>query len=64
MNIQVLHCVQTPPPPPIQGPSDVSFRGFGTLFSKYEQTNAVNMLGENPSELIEGLSLDSAKICI
>lgn len=30
--------------PPIQGQSDVSLRGFGTLFSKYEQTNAVNML--------------------
>lgn len=44
MNNQVLHCVQTPPPPPIQGQSDVSFRGFGTLFSKYEQTNTVNML--------------------
>jgi len=34
---QAPHCVQTPPPP-IQGQSDVSFRGFGTLFSKYEQT--------------------------
>lgn len=40
------------------------FRGVGTLFSKYEQTNEVNMVGENPSELIEGLSLGSAKICI
>lgn len=35
---QVPHCVQTPPLPPIQGQSEVSFRGFGTLFSKYEQT--------------------------
>lgn len=29
-NEQVLHCVQTYPPP-IQGQSDVSFRGFGTI---------------------------------
>lgn len=53
-----------PPPPPTQGQSDVSFRGLGTLFSKYEQTNAVNMLGGNPSGLIEGLALGPAKICI
>lgn len=47
-----------------QGQSDVSFRGFGTHFCKYEPTGTVNMLWENPSELIEGLSLDPAKICI
>lgn len=64
MNNRVLHCVQISPLPPIQGQCDVSFRGFGTLFSKYEQANAVNMLWENPSELMVGLSLDPAKICI
>lgn len=30
MNIlQVLHCVQTPQPPPIQGQSDVSLEALG-----------------------------------
>lgn len=41
-NEQILHCVQIPHPP-VQGQNDVSFRGFGTLFSKYEQKNAVNI---------------------